>query len=313
MRRQHVYLAVLGLLVLLPLILMGIGLHSCYRSEFALEKISSKLHYNEEWETKTLSFVEREWLLKEVLSQKFYFLGSGGHSYVFVSEDDKYVLKFFKMYKILPKNWLRDFPFSLLETYRFNHVEKREHLFASIFRSFKMAFQELRQETGLLYLHLNKTRDLKTKLTLVDQVGKKLCVDLDTKEFVVQKKAMKLSDYFLACKKNGDEEKLRRAVNECLALIARLCKKGYEDGHGNLRNNIGFVDEKAIFFDCGLFFADESLKSPHCVQMQILSTVEILSHWAEQSYPDLIYILQEEAQRVIDAYVEGTFLFKKVG
>lgn len=295
-----------GLLVfflLMPMMLLGIGLYCCYKKGFNIGKISSKLRYNEAWETEPLTHEQKEELIHQIFSQKFYFLSSGSLSYVFVSKNDKYVLKFFKMYKILPKNWLRDFPFSLFEKYRFDHVEKKEHLFENIFRNFKIAFEELREESGLIYLHLNKTRELRKKVTLIDQEGKKIQVDLDSKEFVVQRKAMDICDYFLSFKGTQKEDELRRGVRNFLQLIASRCKKGYGDQNTDLRNNCGFVDGRIIFFDFDLLFADESLKNPHYLQMQILSAVEMFAHWAEQFYPDLANILQEEAQYVIDACV----------
>lgn len=303
MERKNRYLAFLGFLIVFPILLMGIGFYCCsYKRGFSLEKISSKLPHNEAWETKALLFEEKEHLNKEVFNQTFRYLGSGNHCYAFTSQDGKYVIKFFKMHKILPKNWLRDFPFSLFENYRLDNVEKKQDVFENIFKSFKDAYDHLREESGLLYLHLNKTRDLKTTVTVIGYDGKKFFVDLDSKAFAVQLKAQKLCEYLLDL--NGKEEEMHRTIRSFFELIAQRCKQGLGDQHSGIRNNFGFVNGQAILVNCGHLFIDDSLKYPHYFQAEILRATEKMSHWAEQVYPDLSIILQEEAEGVIDKYVK---------
>src|SRR4029079_17540498 len=97
-KKKH--LPILFIITLFPLLLLGVGLYLCsYRRGFTVEKISSKLSFNEAWEIHPLSLEARDHLLHTVLSQTFYYLGSGSQSYAFASQDGKYVLKFFKMHK----------------------------------------------------------------------------------------------------------------------------------------------------------------------------------------------------------------------
>jgi hypothetical protein len=239
MERKKFYLLLLVIVAVFPLGLMGLGLYCCsYERGFSLSKISSKLSYNEMWETPPLSYEEKERLVNQVLSQTFHYYGSGSHTYAFISEDGKYVIKFFKMHKILPKNWLRDFPFSLFEKYRLENVEKRQDVFEAIFKSLKDAYERLRPESGLIYAHLNKTRGLKKKAVSINFNGNRYDIDLDSKEFVVQWKAEKLTDYLLKLKEAEDEERaqffrghrqtlpawIRRSKCECLQQF-RFCER----------------------------------------------------------------------------------------
>ncbi len=298
----RVKLAILFLVVLFPFALCGVGLYLCsYQRGFTVEKISSKLSFNRALETYPLGAEQRDHLLNTVLSQTFYYLGSGSQSYTFASQDGKYVLKFFKMHRILPKNWLRDFPFSLFEKYRLDNVERRQREFETIFRNFKAAYEQMRDETGLLYLHLNKTRDLKTPVQLIDQEGKKCLIDIDSKEFAVQWKAQKMCDYLLEIKES--EEQLRGAVRSLLYVIASLCAQGYCDQSVDICSNFGFVDKRAFIFDITHLYADESLKQPRFLQVEMLSAVEKISHWAERFHPDLVNILHEEVHSVLSAYL----------
>lgn len=284
---------------------MGLGLYYCsFKRGFSLVKISSKLPHNELWETQALSHDEKERLTKEILSQTYYYLGSGTHCYAFISQDKKYVVKFFKMHRILPKNWLRDFPFSLFEKMRLDYVEKRQDVFEAYFKSFKDAFDHLREECGLIYVHLNKSRDLKIKTMFLGFDGKKFNIDLDSKEFIVQLKTERICEYLLECKEKNKEEEARQAVRSLLEIVAHRCQRGYGDQNLGLRNNFGFIEGRAIFVDCSHFFFDTSLKFPQHLQTDVLRAVEKLSQWSDGAYPDLSIILQEEAQVVIDKYLK---------
>ena len=160
---------------LFPLLLLAVGLSFCCRHRgFSVDKITSKLFYEEDWEIEPLSQKEQEFLQQDVFGQTFYYLGAGLQWYAFVSEDQKYVLKFFKMHHLMPKDWLNNFPFSLFENYRFKHVDKKKQLLEVIFNSVKFSYDHIKRETGLIYVHLNKTHLLKQKIHLIDQSGKKI-------------------------------------------------------------------------------------------------------------------------------------------
>src|SRR5437868_4094151 len=62
---------------------------------FAIENITSQYPYDVKRETRSITQAEQQ-QIHSILSQKFSYLGKGCQSYVFVSEDDNYVLKFFK-------------------------------------------------------------------------------------------------------------------------------------------------------------------------------------------------------------------------
>lgn len=56
------------------------------------------------------------------------------------------------------------------------------------FQSYKIAFEKLKEASGLLYLHLNHTTDLKKQVHLVDHLGSSYQVNLDDVAFLIQKK-----------------------------------------------------------------------------------------------------------------------------
>ncbi|MFI5335070.1 MAG: hypothetical protein ACHQT8_07955, partial [Chlamydiales bacterium] len=119
-------------------------------------------------------------------SQPFTFLDSGLEFYAFLSADKQHVLKFFKQHHVKQADFLAKC------SPLFNNLkrEKRERLKGS-FASCKIAFEELQEETGLLYLHLAKTDENLPIVTLIDKLGIAHRVALDELPFLAQKRAEK--------------------------------------------------------------------------------------------------------------------------
>ncbi|MBI3236529.1 MAG: hypothetical protein HYZ48_02305, partial [Chlamydiales bacterium] len=262
---------------------------------------SSKLTYNEAWGTPPLNQEEVRCFVDHVFSQPFYYLGSGEQCYVFQSEDKQVVLKFFKMHQLLPKEWLNRFPFSLFNTYHFNHVERRKQLIREVFSSIKTSYDHLQEETGLLFIHLNKTRDLKKKATLYDKRGKKYLVDLDSKEFFLQRSAVKVYDHLVALMEEKEIDRVYSCIRSLFELVIARCKSGMADLDIGIRNNYGFIDDQAMIIDCGSLVPEELIKQPHYYQREVFRVAEAMNHWAQTHYLELVPIIQDELYDVIQS------------
>ncbi len=290
------------LVTLFPLLMMGLGIFLCCQHRgFSVDKIASFLPHNPSWETPELVPQVREQFAREVFAQPFYYLGSGRYCYAFVSSDGKYVLKFFKMSKLLPKMWAKNFPFSLFERFRFENVEKKELLLQETFQSFKDAYLRLKEDTGLLYLHLNRTRELRTKVELYDKKGAKFIIDIDTTPFALQWKAEKIYSRLSNLAKTEKWDEARGAVHAVLELIADRTSRGFSDGDCGVGNNYGFVGDRPILIDFGSISYNDAYAYPHRIQHQVLELAERMDHWAMDNIPELSAIIAEEAQAVIDA------------
>lgn len=237
---------------------------------FCIHHIFSKLSYNPEWNTDSS--------LPEVLRQRFHYLDKGSQSYVFVSEDQKWVLKFYKFPSHMRKiSWLKH-PFSYLWGQRRlkikDHNEKR---FALSFCSYKLALSELSQETGVSYIHLNPTSDLKQFVVLVDKLGMHYNVPLDTTAFVVQRKAKPILSVA------GSKE----VVDGFIDLIVARCKKGISDLDAMLHDNYGWLDDHAVHIDIGRFVRDERVKSPAAYKQEVIRITQHLSDTLAKNDPEL--------------------------
>ena len=116
------------------------------------------------------------------------------------------------MQSLFPKDWLDSFPLSFFKYFGFKH-EKSNQLFSErLFASYKDAYEFLRNETGLIYIHFNKTREFKSRVRLVDSKGKHHFVNLDGTEFVVQKNAVRIYDHLKELHSHSEEERLRASI-----------------------------------------------------------------------------------------------------
>lgn len=261
---------------------------------FSVARIHSELSYNPDWETVSLSETEQT-ELDRALSQKFHYLGFGGQCYAFASEDDQYVIKFFKHRIRKPYSYLFNAGLpAFLDKIRQHKLQKALYKHNRDFTSYKIAFEDLRDETGLLYIHLNKGTHLGRAVTVQDKLGIEHRLPLDELEFVVQRKAelvyVKIADIM----QTQDPVAARTALHGILDVIIRRCKKGVFDEDPKIHRNFGFLGERPIFIDVGRFVRDESRKDPAVYKTDIQMITKRFRHWLEEDYPELVTTLDEE-------------------
>jgi hypothetical protein len=301
MRKKKSSVVFLLFFSIYPLFLMGGGLFfCCHSSGFSIDKIVSRLPYNDNWEIDPITDKQRELLVQKIFPQTYYYLASGSQCYAFISEDRQYVLKFFKMQSLFPKGWPNSFPLSVLQQIGFKYETSNQLFSERIFANYKDAYEALREETGLIYIHFNKTREFKSNVNLIDSRGKKHVVDLDALEFVVQKRAKKIYDHLKELLDVYKYDELQTCIRSFLQLIALRCEKGFVDQGLSIRNNFGFIANSAIQFDCATLTRDPSMKYPLNFRKEILEAAERLDMWARDNFPEVALFIQEEAQRLIN-------------
>lgn len=274
----------------------------CYRQTdgFALCKITSELPYCSDWEVNSSS--QRTPDVLKILDQPFYYLAKGAQSYVFASSDGNTVIKFFRIYHLSPPFWLSTFALPLpLQPFKIGKmIEKRLEL-EKDFQSYRIAFQELKDETGLLYLHLNKTDHLKKSLTLYDKIGIAHRVDLDQMEFLVQKKAALVYPSIANLVKTEGIDAAKEAIGALVRLLFLRCEKQIFDKDPDLNTNFGFLLNVPIQIDIGRFRRREENRSHEEDRKEIIRITDNFRQWLDKNYPPLSEHLLNEIQMHIFA------------
>jgi hypothetical protein len=248
--------------------------------------IESNFPSRKEWDIKLTSAHDRFFYV--VCQQTLTWLGKGMQAVVFETQDEKYVVKFFQLGR-LREDEERGFFQNLFSK---ETKEKRQDRLLhreEIFSSSKMCFEELQEETGIVYVHLNRTKDKIHGIKLVDKYGQSHHIRGDDASFVVQKKARYLIPTINGFMENGKIEEAKACVNHVFDLLMSLAKKGFVDGDDALirNNNIGLTDDKAIYIDTGHLFYAKNLDVSERMRYEFQVRLDPLEKWLNIAYPEV--------------------------
>ncbi|MCE5293110.1 MAG: hypothetical protein LLF94_00665 [Chlamydiales bacterium] len=236
-----------------------------------------------------------------ILKQPYHYLAHGFQCYAFVSADDKYVLKFIRQQRLKPPvviEWLPNILFfKSIKEQRVQMGQKRANY---LFRSLKVSFEDVPEETGMLLVHLNKTKDLYPTVELIDKAGNRYSVKLDDYEFVLQKKALPIKPTISKLMAEGDVSGAKERVDQIFDLLVTCAKKGIADMDNQLirKNNLGFLPDRAIYIDTGKITRKESMKT-RVRFAKDLERLQPLYVWLQEHYPELAEHFLAKRERVL--------------
>jgi len=188
------------------------------------------------------------------LDQPFYFLGSGAQFYAFASQDGTLVLKLFKHYHVgLPSRHLKALSLpGFLEGWRDNVLARRYARMEKIFKSAELAYEELKEQTGLLHLRLLPGNKTYPQITLYDNIGIAHQFDLNKAPFALQKRADLLFPYL-----TSHPERTSTITDSLKDCIDTRTTKGIANTDPLLHLNFGVVNGKVVEIDIGSFAREE--------------------------------------------------------
>ncbi len=225
-----------------------------------------------------------------ILNQPFYFMEKGFQCYTFSSKDDKYVIKLLNWKALEPSLWTQYLPDSWLYSLKEEKRKKKEH----DFESYRIAFNELKEETGLIYLHLHKTEGLHASLCLYDPIGICHHISADQIEFILQKKVDLFVPYFEENKNN--EEKIFSFLSSFITALKQRIQKKIRDSDVSLEYNMGVLEGKPIFFDIGnLTRETENTTLPGEILQQ---EAKLALDWLRLNNPKFAHFLNQEIQLI---------------
>lgn len=280
---KKIAVASASLLFLISLFL-GIDRFAHHPSNHAFaEKIASHHPYASAWDISVSEEEQKE--VNQILSQKFTYYSKGAQSYVFLSEDKQYILKFFKQQKLRPSSWLGLIPLSFNPYYHESLFKEKKY--QATYGACKTAFVELKKESGLIYVHLNPTRHLNRKVILFDKNGKQHMVDVNKTGFYVQKRAQLIYSRISELMHDGDIAAAKKIICSVFELIHNLGQKGVVDNDPVLRKNFGLIDDVAVQIDLGKLRIDPERKNNFAYKKDIRGITHNFKIWIEKNYPQL--------------------------
>ncbi|NRA90785.1 MAG: hypothetical protein HRU43_06640 [Simkaniaceae bacterium] len=260
---------------------------------FSYPNISSSLPYQPHFDVETKKGDLET--LKVALSQPYRYLESGSQSFVFISDDGEFVIKFFKHKRWRINPFYKHLPLpSRFAKRRSRWIEKKKETVAATFGSCKTAYTEFRDETGVIFVHLNKTPLFQKTLKIKDKLGFKQRIPLEKVEFVVQRKAIPTNAYLLQLKEEGKIFEAKKALQELFAFTEMRAKKGYSDKDPHLIHNFGFLGGKAVEIDIGGFHKDPKKDLTYFYSKEVKKIRRKLLPWIDANYSELKDFVSDE-------------------
>ena len=258
----------------------------------------STFPFNPKWEVRMSESHDRFF---HILSQQpLYWLGKGMQAVAFETEDKKYVVKFFLLSHVRSseRSWIRDLLSNEPKEKRKWRKKQRDELFESS----KVCFEELSDETGIVYVHLNKTLEKIKGVKLIDKFGQSHRIRGDEVCFVVQRKAIYIVPTLTKLMQNGDYEAACRRLDNIFDLLLSMAKKGYVDSDDALirNNNIGFAEDRAIYIDTGHLAKVANLDLYARMRYEFDVRLEPLQKWIDVMFPKLAQYYAEKKSSILE-------------
>ncbi len=153
----------------------------------------------------------------------------GGQSYVFVSQDNTHVLKFFKDQ---PRPYLK------LSSYQ---AQKNKKLHRTL-KGYTLIQEKCPSLSGIVYIHTQSSSPIPA--TLIDRLGSPHTIDLNSYLFVLQQKA----DILQSPQTPSEKEALSQ---ETTTLLQTLASHHLKDHDPRLHLNLGRIGNELIVIDPG--------------------------------------------------------------
>jgi len=269
---------------------------------FTIEKITTTFPNKPEWKIATTSTKVQE--VNKITKQPFIYLGHGFQFYAFESDDGKYVLKFLRHQRLKPSvfyDWLPNLP--LISMLKERKNESRSERVRFLFESLKLAYEDVPEETGLICVHLNKTKNLFGNVQIIDMMEDAHLVALDSTEFVLQHKATLVKPTIWNLMQAGQLKEAKERIDQIFALLSSCAKKGILDTDRALirKNNIGFLANRAIYIDAGKLIRRDTIKTKERFAYD-LKRLQPLYRWLIRHFPPLAVHFEKEQKKALASF-----------
>lgn len=252
---------------------------------FSMSKIQYEWSESKKWMLPSSNFSFN----KEIFDQKFTYLDQGNQSYVFISSDKNYVIKFFKFDHLKPSRWLNWLPnFSLFEKYKLKKRKAQVDRLVRLYQGHWIAETYNKNNSGIVYTHLHPTKNfINKKINIIGPYNIHYEIDLDEVPFVLQKKATTTRKLLTEYLEKNEKEKIILLIDNLFTLYLNEYKNGIYDRDYNVIDNTGFQNERAFRIDVGKLRYNLDYKEKDIYKLDIQQKLaRRLNRWIDRHYPN---------------------------
>ena len=240
--------------------------------------------------------------IEEVLNQTYTYLGRGHQCYAFGSEDGKYVIKLPRFDRYRLSFFLRACPFPFL---RKNREEVRVDLQRRcdfLLESFRIAFEDLREETALLYVHLNQTDNLSGSLKIKDRLGRAYTLDPNRTPFLIQEKKPIMMACFEEFLRTGNRKGAEEILESFLDLVSIRSLKGIYNKDPSFLRNFGWEEGRGVQIDIGSFYRKPFLSAFDARDKSFQETAQHVRNWLQELDPEMLAVFNQKIQAIQNSW-----------
>jgi len=232
--------------------------------------------------------------IEKILNGKFRYLDKGCQAYVFVSDDQEYVLKIVRFSRYKVPFWMELVKWSKKGA----EIKKRREslknrLLKMSLNSYELAFEKLMDLTQVEYVHLYDTDFFSNKIILTDCFQRKYKIDPNKTAFILQKKAFPLEKYLLQCKKNNDMDKTKEILERFFLTAKNLLDRKIMNKDYNCIKNTGIIDGKIIYLDVGSFVENPNLENKEKYNHFLRYSSKYFKKWSYKNFPKMLFYFEE--------------------
>lgn len=213
--------------------------------------------------------------VEKILSRPFHYLDRGAQSFVFESEDGRFVLKLF-FFDPHPK---------LTRPNSRGLARKKAKRTLEGCKTASLAHEE----TALVYLHLGQSDEKLPIVRLIGPAWKRSWLNCSHYCFAIQERAVLLKESLQAVYLQKNQQAFQRKIRSLSKLLKRRIERNIHNSDPGLFNNFGFVDcDRAIEIDFGNYRqcpdwkeADKSQEEARYLDKLALWMDETMPEWKE--------------------------------
>jgi len=301
MQPRHLKRLLIGLVTLL-IALSSARLYYYLTDDFRLGNITYHIPFKAPWKSPVLSTQEHH-QLAHILDQTFYYHRKGSQYYIFISEDQQYILKFFK-FKHLRPHLLANFVPSVppFRDFKQTNIENKKNKLLRVFDGFQLAYQENREGSGLVYLQLIPVPTLHQKVKIIDKLGIKRVINLDDVPFLIQFNGETLHTRLT---RQLNKHQLQAAQQSLIAILGMYMteyRKGIYDADHGVMDNTGFIADQPFRLDVAKLIRNTQMRHVNIYKKDLEHIIWKIDTWLKTHYPQnraqLSAVLAQEYQRL---------------
>lgn len=284
--------------------------------DFRIGNMTHEIANRPEWDAAPLSAEEMAHV-KKLLDQPFHYLGKGAQSYAFLSADGEYVLKFFKFKHLRQAGWVSYIPsIPPFTKWKEDDRERKENKLISVFDGYMIAYNHHRAESGILYLHFNKTDHVLGSVTVYDKLGLARQIDLDQVMFIVQNKVKPMRGVIIQLLNQGDTAGAIAMINKTFDLYMSEYRKGIYDRDHGVMHNTGYLtlndgNVVAVHLDVGKMSKELKMKEVETFAPDLEKVARKIDAWTALNYPKYYPEISHAMEERLSKEFHKPFSFKE--